>query len=104
MTKKINIFYTTCGNLTDSRKLASKLVSNKKIICVNIIKNVESYYKDFEKVKSESENVMVIKSFFTSKELEKVLLEYHPYTTPFVTQLENKEVNKEYLNWAKKKL
>ena len=47
---------------------------------------------------------MVIKSFFTSKELEKVLLEYHPYTTPFVTQLENKEVNKEYLNWAKKKL
>ncbi len=104
MSEKLNIFYTTCGNVVNSRKLARKLASSKKIICVNIIKNVESYYENEDKINIEDENVLIIKTFLCIKDLKSILFKFHPYETPFLTQLENLEVNNEYLEWAKKNI
>ena len=42
---RINIFYTTCSILKNRKNLLN-LCLTEKIICVNIIKNVESFYKD----------------------------------------------------------
>ena len=102
MRKKINIFYTTCGSRFESRRFARKLLIEKKALCVNIIKNVESYYNENGKIKTSDEIVLIIKTFLSRQTFEKFLRKNHPYDIPFLTQLVTTNVNKEYLEWAKK--
>ena len=102
MTNMINIFYTTCGNIEDARKLTNIIVSEKEIICVNIIKNVESFYKEDGKIISSKEIILIVKTSLKKKCFEKLLKNHHPYDIPFITRLKNDSVNNAYLEWAKK--
>ena len=67
MNLSINIFYTTCGSAKQSKKLAKAMLSDKKIVCVNIVKNVESYYRDSGSLKKTNELILLIKTFHTKK-------------------------------------
>ena len=40
MNLNINIFYTTCGSAKQSKELAKAMLSDKMIVCVNVVKNV----------------------------------------------------------------
>jgi len=102
MRKKINIFYTTCGKITDSKKLAKILLSENKAVCINILKNVESLYLEEGKIKSSVENILIIKTKLSRLQIENFLKDQHPYEIPFITQIVIKDVNNEYLNWAAK--
>ena len=70
MNLNINIFYTTCGSAKQSKKLAKAMLSDKMIVCVNVVKNVESYYKDSGYLKKSSETILLIKTFHTKKKLK----------------------------------
>ena len=87
MTKKINIFYTTISGNSESKKMAKKILLSKGIICVNIIKNVESCYKENNNVVFTVENIMIIKTLLNKDKVEEILKNHHPYTTPFITQI-----------------
>ncbi len=102
MRKKINIFYTTCGNIIDSKKLARTLLSGNKAFCINILKNVESLYLDKGRIKSSSETILIIKTTMNKSHIENFIKNQHPYEIPFITQIVIKDVNDEYLNWASK--
>ena len=67
MNVSINIFYTTCGSAQQSKKLAKAMLSDKMIVCVNVVKNVESYYRDSGCIKKSNESILVIKTFYTKK-------------------------------------
>ena len=99
---RINIFYTTCANIKESKKVAKLLLSNKKIICINIIKNVESFYKDDGNLKKSEESILIIKTLLNKNKIEDLLKRIHPYDIPFITQLKNESVNIEYLKWVGK--
>ena len=102
MNLRINIFYTTCGSLTQSKKLAKAILSDKMVVCVNVVKNVESYYKDNGSLKRSNESILLIKTFHTKKKIENLIKKNHPYEVPFLVQLETKKVNSEYISWALK--
>ena len=102
MTNMINIFYTTWGSDRQSKKLAKAMLSDKMVVCVNVIKNVESYYRDSGSLKKSNELILLIKTFHTKKKIEDLIKKNHPYETPFLVQLETKKVNSEYILWARK--
>ena len=102
MSSSINIFYTTCGSAKQSRELAKALLCDKMIVCVNIIKNVESHYRDGGSLKKSNESIIIIKTLLTKRNIENLIKKSHPYDIPFLIQLETKNVNSEYLLWAHK--
>ena len=102
MNLNINIFYTTCGSAKQSKKLAKEMLSDKMIVCVTVVKNVESYYRDGVSIKKSNESILLIKTFHTKKKIEDLIKKNHPYETPFLVQLETKKVNSEYILWARK--
>ena len=71
MNLSINIFYTTCGSAKQSKKLAKAMLSDKMIVCVNVVKNVESYYRDNGSLKKSNESILLIKTFHTKKKNRK---------------------------------
>ena len=102
MIEKINIFYTTISGNSESKKMAKKILLVKGIMCVNIIKNVESFYKEDNNIVSSVEDIMIIKTLLKKEKVEEILKNHHPYTIPFITQIKTGETNKDYLEWSKK--
>ena len=100
MNLNINIFYTTCGSAKQSKKLAKAMLSDKMIVCVNVVKNVESYYRDNGYLKKSNESILLIKTFHSKRKVENLIKKNHPYDIPFVIQLNTKKVNRKYLSWA----
>ena len=102
MNLNVNIFYTTCGSGKQSQKLAKAMLSDKMIVCINVVENVESYYRDNGYLKKSKESILLIKTFHTKKKMEDLIKKNHPYDIPFLVQLETKKVNSEYILWARK--
>ena len=69
MSKKISIFYTVCGPKKDAEILAIKLIKSNKAICVNLIKNVASFYMQKKRVKKTSELILIIKTMNSKKDI-----------------------------------
>ena len=102
MKKKIKLFYTTCGTIKDGQMLAKKLLSNKEAVCVNLIKNVESFFIEEKKYASSKEVIVIIKTNLESQKIKKIIEFIHPYEIPFLAEIKIGPVNKKYLNWATK--
>lgn len=80
--------------------LAKVILKEKLVACVNIIKNVQSYFWWEGKIVEEKEAMLIIKTKKTLfKSLEKTIKEHHPYTVPEIIGLEIKKINKNYLDW-----
>ncbi len=101
---RINIFYTTCSSTKESQKLAKGLLLTEKVVCVNILKNVESFYKEDGNLKKTKESILIIKTILGKNVIENLIKKIHPYDVPFITQLKNDSANIEYLQWVKKNL
>ncbi len=80
------------------------MLSTEKIVCVNIIKNVESFYKEDGKLKKSMESILIIKTSLGKNKIENLIKRIHPYDIPFITQLKNDSANIEYLQWVRKNL
>tara|TARA_B100000989_G_scaffold297613_1_gene283854 strand:+ start:527 stop:844 length:318 start_codon:yes stop_codon:yes gene_type:complete len=100
--KKISIFYTLCSSYEDAKNLALILLENNLAVCVNLIKNIESFYIEEKKIVSDFEIGIFIKTNVSSKKILNFLEKSHPYKIPFFTKLENKYTNEKYLKWAQK--
>mgnify|MGYP003952329817 CR=1 FL=1 len=100
MKKKIRIYYTTCGDLSEAREISKKLILQKKAVCVNIIKNVESFFIDKNSYASSNELILIIKTDLNKSNIEKLLESIHSYDTPFVVEIKTGMPNKKYLCWA----
>ena len=102
--ENLNIFYTTCSDIKFARKLSNKLLSDRMANCVNIIKNVESFFLDNSKINSVKEIVLIIKTTKNHKNIEMYLDSIHPYDIPFIGKITVESVNKKYLEWINKNL
>ena len=94
--------YSTIDDIKDARRIAKILVEEQIVACVNIIPNVESYYK--WKGKTENENEIIIIAKTTDENIKKTLQRIktlHPYELPDIVVLPIIGGIKEYLDYIK---
>ena len=104
MMRNFNLFYTTCNDITKAEYLAKKMISDGFASCINIIKDMKSYYKEDSKINAVSELILIIKTVKEFKEIEVYFNDNHPYVTPFIAELNTKKINTKYLEWISKNL
>lgn len=94
------VILCTTNSQESALNIAQTLVKNKLCACVNIVPKVYSVYSWKDKIETDEEYLMIIK---TKKDLfEKVnnkIQEIHPYEVPEVISLDITEGSKSYLDW-----
>jgi len=96
------IVLCTCPNKDIAKQIASELVSEKLAACVNIIPGILSVYAWQDKVTSDDEVLLLIKTqncFFSALKLKIKTL--HPYDIPEIIAIDIQQGDKNYLNWIK---
>ena len=101
---KLYMYYSTISPKKEAEKLSRILIENKIAICVNIIPNMISIYKEKSKILRSNESILIIKSFVTPTKIVKELKTKHIYNVPFISRIDSKTLNSDYINWAKNNL
>jgi len=99
-TKLTCIVYSTAPNLSEARRLAQTLVSERLVACVNLFPGIESHYVWEEKPTCEEEVALVMKT--TNEALAAVterILALHPYSCPAVVGVPILGGNTDFLSW-----
>ena len=93
------IVYCTAP-LNASKQLAKQLVEKKLIACCNISK-VDSFYLWDGKLQEEEEGLMMMKTTIERyPELERIIMEEHPYDTPEIIKVPITG-QLDYIKWIK---
>ncbi len=102
MTDK-KIVLTTAGSPEEAHKISAALVERKLAACVNIVSGVTSIYRWKEKVQSDQETLLIIKT--TSAAFSRVcatIQELHSYETPECIAIAIEDGLPDYLEWLGK--
>ena len=79
--------------------IATELVKNKIVACVNISK-ISSIYSWKGKIENTSEYLAIFKTVRKNKTLlKKKIKETHPYDVPEIAEIDVTSINKPYLEW-----
>lgn len=94
------IVLCTTNNQDSAKSIAKSLVEENLCACVNIIPNICSIYRWEDKIETDEEYLMLIK---TGKHLiDKIknrIIELHSYDVPEVVVLDISDGSKDYLDW-----
>jgi len=90
-----------CGTLTEGRRIARRVVSNRLAACVNIVLSpAESFYTWKGKLERAREYLLVIKTAAKHlAELENEVQRLHSYEVPEFIALPITEGSTKYLSW-----
>ena len=83
-----SIIYSTIGDIEDARRIAHTLVEEKLVACVNIIPNVESFYRWEGKIEDDEECIFIAKTI--EENVDKTITRIkslHPYELPDIIVL-----------------
>ena len=94
------LILTTASTNTEADQIANKLVQEKIAACVNIIPNIKSIYRWKDKISTDSEFLLIIK---TMKSVENKVIQCikkrHSYDTPEIISFPITGGDKRYLDW-----
>lgn len=94
------IILVTAPNQTVARKLASVLLNEKVVACVNLIPKIESLYWWDGNIEASSEVLMLLKTRISHVDrVEQIVVASHPYDTPEIVSLKLDSGNAKYLDW-----
>jgi periplasmic divalent cation tolerance protein len=94
------LIISTVNNPDEAKKLAGLLVKEKLAACVSILSPVVSIYRWQNKVETEDEIVLFIKTVKNKyKEVEKLISENHSYEVPEIIALPIVRGEEKYLQW-----
>lgn len=101
--KELILIYITAPNKTIASEIASELVMDKLVACVNILGEMESFYTWNSELTKSKEFLMLAK---TTKELESHIFnkvkELHPYESPCIISFNINNGDPNFLNWIAK--
>jgi len=98
----ITVFVTVPNNKI-AQKITRGLLSKRLCACVNIIKNIESFFWWENKIDKAKEYLLIMKTKKTLfNKLNKEVLRLHPYKTPEIIAFKVAGINKDYASWLKK--
>lgn len=94
------IIFCTCPSSEVAKKIATQLVESNLAACVNILPELTSVYRWENKTETQTEILLMIKSTANLyHQLEKAIIEQHPYDTPEIIALPIKQGLTKYLKW-----
>jgi len=94
------LVFSTCPDAETARHIATTLVDERLAACVNIIPGIQSVYHWEGKTQSSEEHLLIIKaSALQYANIQKRLLELHPYELPEVVAVPVIEGSQAYLSW-----
>ena len=96
------VVFTTAGSEEQADAIATSLVEGGLAACVNIVSGVRSIYRWKEKVDSDIEHLLVIKT--TADRFEAVrarIREVHSYELPEIIALRIENADSEVLDWIR---
>lgn len=97
------IINCTTENKEDAQKLAKHLISKKLIACCNIIPSITSIYEWDNKLNTDEEALMIMKTRTELYEkIEAEIKKYHKYEVPEIICIKINGGSKEYLDWVDK--
>ena len=98
--KKYTLLISTAGSQEEASRIASHLVENRLVACVNIIPSIRSVYFWKDEVNDEFESLLLIKSEKSRvKEIENAIRSIHSYETPELIAFQLDYGMPAYLNW-----
>jgi periplasmic divalent cation tolerance protein len=98
----ISFFYITAKNNPEAQKLIKSLLKKKLVACINIYKNIDSYFLWKNKIAKSKEVVLMGKT--TKKNHNKIIKEVrklHSYEVPCVIFSTISSGNEDFLKWIK---
>ena len=96
------IVLTTIGSTADGGHLASVLVSERLAACVNVLSEMESFYRWNGKVETDKERQIIIKTTADRVDaLRARLRELHAYDIPEFIVFAIASGSDEYLGWIR---
>ena len=94
------LILTTVSSKKEGERIASKLVHNKLAACVNILPQMMSIYRWENKIHSEKEFLLTIKTAsYHEQEVYDYIKDNHSYEVPEIITLEIKYIDKKYSEW-----
>ena len=97
---KINFIYMTVGSKEEARKIGKELVTTRLAACVNILDNMNSFYRWEGKIQDDTEVVMIAK---TTEDRVPDLIEkvksLHSYDCPCIVSLPVAGGHQPFLEW-----
>ena len=95
------VVFVTCGTLSESTKIARRVVKKKLAACVNVLRSpMNSYYTWKGKLGAAREYLLVMKTTVEQlAELEKEVKRLHSYEVPEFIALAITGGSRAYLSW-----
>lgn len=95
------IVFVTHPDKVKAKELSTILVKENLAACVNILPGVESVYQWEAKIEFGNEVLLLIKTSSNKlQDLEKRVLELHPYSTPEFVAVPASYVTEKYMMWV----
>ncbi|MEM6998430.1 MAG: divalent-cation tolerance protein CutA [Pseudomonadota bacterium] len=92
---------STCPGSISAKNIAKFLVDENLAACVNIVSDVQSYFRWLKKVDTAEEYLLLIKTTVERyPDLEKNLLDMHPNELPEIIAVPIHTGLKGYLDWV----
>jgi periplasmic divalent cation tolerance protein len=97
---QFHIVLVTAPNRKTARRLAGSALQARAAACANLIAGVESHYWWRGRVESSAEVLVIFKTTGRHlRQLEKLVLDNHPYDTPEFVVLPLAGGTERYLDW-----
>ena len=80
----MKMYYTTTSNLDNAKRISKIFLNDKKAVCINLIKNVNSFYLDDNSINFSNEIIMIIKTKLNKSEIERYIKKIHNYEIPLL--------------------
>ena len=98
----MKIYYTTTSDLNNAKKISKRFLMDKKAVCINLIKNVNSFYLESGSINVANEIIMIIKTKLNKSEIERYINKIHNYKIPLVVEIKSGLPNLVYAEWFAK--
>ena len=98
----MKIYYTTTSDLKNAKKISKRFLTDKKAVCINLIRNVNSFYLESGSINAANEIIMIIKTKLNKSEIEKYINKIHNYKIPLVVEIKSGLPNLFYADWFAK--
>ena len=98
----ILLFYTTVSSREMALPIAKSLLEKRLVACANILPAHTALYYWNEKLQTENEHILILKTTQTrALQVESELKHLHPYESPCLLQFEASASNQKFYDWVK---